>query len=128
MDIYQQFRYLSYIQLMHTVPVVNCTSFEYTGGMLTVALDYGPQILPPNQLTVFFTHVGSTQIALNKTMDANNLTVALAHGDLDSGWYTIDIQASNNIGLALQLARCENPMYVAEEGMCGHIIILYYVT
>ena len=106
---------------MHTAPIVNCSSVEYSGGILTVALDCGSQTLPPNQLVVLFSPINSNETVLNKTMNANNLTVALAHGDLVPGSYTIHINAKNNVGSAL--AYCEKPIDIAEAGMCGHVII-----
>ena len=108
---------------MHTAPIVNCSSLEYSRGILTVALDYGSRTLPPNQLMILFSPINSNETILNKTMDANNTnwTVALAHGDLVPGSYTVRILAKNNVGSAL--AHCEKPIDIAEEGMCGHIII-----
>lgn len=106
--------------------MVHCRSFKYLDGTLTIALDNAPQTLPPNKLTIILTRINSTQKMMHVMNASDDWTEALLHGNLDPGWYTIAVQASNNVGLARQFAHCEEHLHVEEDGMCG-LIILYRV-
>lgn len=99
----------------YTVPVVRCSSTEYSDGKLKITLDHHSETLPANKLTVIFTRVNSTWKE-RRLLDANNMTIALAHGDLDPGSYTVDVEAKNNIGVSW--AHCQDMVHHFLGGMC----------
>lgn len=102
---------------IHAVPLLYCISVSSSGEMLTITLDHPSRTLSPSQLTVVFTH-NSTRKEDRRPVDANNLMIALAHGDLDPGSYIIGIEATNNVGSSF--TQCQEHIVVKQSpgGMC----------